>query len=152
MVDDDLEDEPEGDGLSGFVDRAMTIKVHPDLLRKALREHEQMSPQDRADLTAQMISIIKITEKLKHVKKKDRSTLGHAIHLRLVALSRVHGRPEMRGYSFEKNKDGCSFIHDDVVVAAAQAPLVKVDDYIIAFDEDAFFQVLLRDGRYDGTA
>lgn len=152
VVDDDPDNEPVGGGLSGFVDRAMTIKLHPDLLRKALREHERMPPEDRADLTAQMISIIKILDGVKRVKKRDRPALGHAVHLRLVALARLNDRPEMRAYSLEGKEKGCSFIHDDVVVAASKAPLVQVDEYTIAFDEDAFFQILLRDGRHDGRA
>lgn len=152
VIDDDLDDDEEPGSLSDFVREAMTIKVHPDLMRKAMRAHAEMAPEDRRDLTMQMLSTIKIVEALKRVKKRDRSALSHALHLRMMALARLNARPEMRAYSIEGKEEGCLLIHDDVVVAAAHAPLVKVDDHTIAFDEDAFFQILLRDGRHDGRA
>lgn len=152
MAGDDLEDEEEPGSLTGFVGEAMRIKVHPDLMRKAMRAHAEMAPEDRRDLTMQMLSTIKIVEKLRRVKSRDRSALSHALHLRMMALARLNDRPEMRAYSLEGKEKGCLLIHDDVVVAASKAPLVQVDDYTVAFDEDAFFQILLRDGRHDGSA
>lgn len=149
---DDVEDDEASDGITEHLRAALTIKVHPDLLRKALRAHAKMPPDDRRDLTAQMIMIIKIVEKQRRVKDRDRPVLNHAIHLRLEALNRLHDRPEMRGYSFEKVEDGCSYVHDDLVVAASTAPLVQRDEFTIEFDINAFFKLLLRDGRHDGTA
>lgn len=154
VVDDDLDDDEEPGSLSDFVREAMTKTVHPNLLRQALRDHEKMPAEDRGDLGAQTISIIKLVEKRSRRKltRWERTTLVHAIHLRLVAMAHLNDRPEMRAYALEGKEKGCSFIHDDVVVAASKAPLVKVDDHTIAFDEDAFFQILLRDGRHDGSA
>lgn len=152
MVGDDLDDEEDVGSISDFVREAMTIKVHPDLMRKAMRAHAEMAPTDRGDLTMQILSTIKIVETLKRVKKRDRSTLAHALHLRMTALARLSGRPEFNGYATGKTKDGAVYIRDDMIVAAASAPLIVKDERTIEFDPDAIFQMLLKDGRHDGNA
>lgn len=152
MVGDDLDDEEDIDSVSDFVREAMTIKVHPDLMRKALRAHAEMAPTDRGDLTMQMLSTIKIVETLKRVKKRDQSTLAHALHLRMTALARLSGRTEFNGYATGKTKDGAVYIRDDMIVAAAAAPLIAKDERTIEFDPDAIFRILLKNGRHDGTA
>jgi hypothetical protein len=152
VVDDDLDDDEEPGSLGDFVRKAMTIKVHPDLMRKAMRAYANMAPEDRGDLTMQMLSTTKIVEALKRVKKRDRSALAHALHLRMTALARLSGRPEFNGYATGKTKDGAVYIRDEMIVAAASAPLTAKDERTIEFDPDVIFQLLLKDGRHDGRA
>jgi hypothetical protein len=91
-------------------------------------------------------------EALKRVKKRDRSALAHALHLRMTALARLSGRPEFNGYATGKTKDGAVYIRDEMIVAAASAPLTAKDERTIEFDPDVIFQLLLKDGRHDGRA
>lgn len=142
----------EGDGIGDFVRSAMIIEVHPDLMRRAMRAHAEMSPEGRGDLTMQLLSPIKVVHGLKRVKKRDRAALGHALYLRIAALARLSARPEFRGYATEEVKDGAVFIRDELIVAAASAPLIATDKHTIEFDADALFQIMLRDGPHDGTA
>ena len=152
MHDEDADDQSEVGTQTGFVEEAMRIKVHPDLMRKAMRAHAEMAPEDRSDLTMQMLSTIKIVEALKRVKKRDRSALAHALHLRMTALARLSERLEFNGYATGKTKDGAVYIRDEMIMAAASAPLIVKDERTIEFDPDAIFQMLLKDGRHDGSA
>ena len=115
MHDEDADDQSEVGTLTGFVEEAMLIKVHPDLMRKAMRAHAGMAPKDRSDLTMQMLSTIKIVEALKRVKKRDRSALAHALHLRMAALARLSERLEFNGYATGKTKDGAVYIRDEMM-------------------------------------
>ena len=91
-------------------------------LRKALRDHERCPPKI-GGIWAQTISIIKLSRRgVGGSCLGERTTLVHAIHLRLVAMARLDDRPEM---GFRGKEEGSSFIHDDVVVAASKAPLVQ---------------------------
>jgi hypothetical protein len=129
------------------------VPVEPAQLSTALRLFEQMNPDDRADLGARALELIKHFHKPGNEPKNlEIGDLVSAIQFRLQAFATLHDRPEMSAWARPSTEEGCDYINGALLEAAATEPIVRLDEYNITFDPNSFFKRVLAVSDLEGEA
>jgi hypothetical protein len=81
---------------------------------------------------------------------EQRGDLAMAINFRLMALARLMEKGGGRGWT-APGKEGCTFVHEELVQAAAEEPMIEVESQI-TFDPESFHRRLLALAEPHGEA
>jgi hypothetical protein len=127
-----------GGNMSGIVERILEVEVSSDDMRRALQAINALPAEDRGDIAARAICLMRLFE---HGSRSELSARVAAIDWRFQALSRLAARAEFKAWSLPGAHDAVE-IAPDVLEAAASEPLIEVDNQP-GFDADAFFIRLL---------
>ncbi|WP_156652628.1 hypothetical protein [Methylobacterium sp. Leaf86] len=112
------------------------------LLAEAMERHSNMPPEDRGVFEAIAFELFRfLTEK--GFEGSRHGDLAMAINFRLTALARLVQGDQVRGWTLPGDTEGLTYLHADVLKAAAKEPLVEDDKGQAAFDGPAFAQHVL---------
>ena len=131
-----------------LLERANKTKVEPELMEDILKAVAELPADDR-DFEGTTIEIVKRVGALELTDRK-RGDLAMAINFRLMALARLMEHGGGRGWT-APGKDGCTFVHDELVRTAAEEPMIEVDGEL-QFDGDSFHRRLLALAAMHGEA
>lgn len=135
--------------MPDFLDLANKAPLTPALLSGAMEAIADMPEQDRRDMTARMLTIIRFLDW--HSAADERQSLGLAINFRLQALARLIAEGGIRGFRHPGAKKVMDWLHEDVIRAAVAVPLRVRDDDAV-FDKDEFHDHLLAIASPSGAA
>jgi hypothetical protein len=127
---------------------ANKAKVDPQLMEEVLKAVDELPPEDR-DFEGMSITIVRLVSEL-GLPERDRMKLGLAINFRMMALGRLTQQGGGRGWTFPGG-EGCTYLHEELIRAAAEEPMVMVDDEV-TFDPDSFHRRLLALAEPHGEA
>lgn len=128
--------------------RVNKTKVDPQLMEEILEAVAEL-PADHRDFEGTTIEIVKRVADL-GLPERDRMDLSMAINFRFMAFARLMQDGGGRGWR-EAGKDGCTFVHGELVQAAAEEPVIERDEQIV-FDADSFHRRLLALAEMHGEA
>jgi hypothetical protein len=128
--------------------RANETKVDPQLMGEILEAVADLPADDR-DFEGTTIEIVKRVHEL-DLPDEQRGDLAMAINFRLMALARKMEKGGGRG-STAPGKEGCTFVHEELVQAAAEEPMIEVESQI-TFDPESFHRRLLALAEPHGEA
>jgi hypothetical protein len=111
--------------MSRFLESINRQVVPPDLMADVVKLHNELQPDDRRDLTEQILCIIKAAFAVETAE--DRGRLGSSIMFRLEALAKFLSRESGHKLAIA-GRDGVVRVPWELVVAAAQEPLVEGPD------------------------
>lgn len=131
-----------------LLERANKTKVEPELLGDILKAVAEL-PAGKRDFEGTTIEIVRRVGELKLPDRK-RGDLAMAINFRLMALARLMEAGGGRGWT-APGQDGCTFVHEELVRAAAEEPMVEVDAEL-QFDAETFHRRLLALAEMHGEA
>ena len=138
--------------MSKFLERVARTPVPAELLKEALEAIADLPAEDRQDLTGRALAVIRLLEQRKAAKSlRQRGNLVTGIHFRLEALARLHDEPAYKAWSMQSGEPGMSYVHDDLVTAAASEPLI-LEEHGARFDPDSFFRRVLKASEGSGRA
>ena len=134
----------------GYIARVNRTRVTPEHLIEANLAIAEMVPEDRRDMTARAVRIIRLLEE-KNMKGRNRPDMLTAITFRLEALARLELQKhrEMGAWSRPGDETGQVFAHEDLFKAAALEPLISESERP-AFEPVSFFQRLLSISKEQG--
>jgi hypothetical protein len=127
---------------------ANRAKVDPQLMEQVLEAVDALPPEHR-DFEGMTIEIVKLVSEL-GLPERERTKLSLAINFRLMALGRLTKSGGGRGWTFPAGK-GCTYLHEELIRAAAEEPMILVDDDV-SFDADSFHRRLLALAEPHGEA
>jgi hypothetical protein len=128
--------------------RANQTKVDPKLIGEILEAVADL-PVGQRDFEGTTIEIVKRVGGL-GLPDRERGDLAMAINFRLMALARLMEKGGGRGWTMPGN-EGCTFVHEELVQAAAEEPMIEVDAQI-TFDPESFHRRLLALAEPHGEA
>jgi hypothetical protein len=128
--------------------RANETKVDPQLMGEILEAVADLPADDR-DFEGTTIEIVKRVHEL-DLPDEQRGDLAMAINFRLMALARLMEKGGGRGWT-APGKEGCTFVHEELVQAAAEEPMIEVESQI-TFDPESFHRRLLALAEPHGEA
>ncbi len=131
-----------------IIKRANKTKVHPKLMEQVLDEVAEMPAEDRG-FEGATFAVVKLVAEM-GLPERQRMDLGLAINFRLMALARLTESGGGRGWTLP-GEEGCTFIHGELVRAAAEEPMIEVDGQV-AFDPESFHRRLLALAETHGQA
>jgi hypothetical protein len=125
--------------VPAIVREIFDAKVSAADMESALKAINAMPGEDRIDITARTICLIKLFDHRRD--QTDVATLISAIDFRFEALAKLSRRPEFGCWSMPR-RDGSNSVAITVLEAAATEPLIELQKRP-AFDADSFFKRLL---------
>lgn len=137
--------------MSSFLEKVNRTKVAPELLGEAMQMHAEMSPEDRGVFEARAIALFQMLTD-KGFKGRRHSDLALAIDFRLQALSRLIEADVTRGWTLPGGADGRSYLHADLIEAAAREPVIESADKQASFNPDSFGRRLMELTQTKGQA
>lgn len=135
-------------GRMKLLKRVNRTKVAPQLIEDVLEAVADL-PAHLRDFEGTTIEIAKCVAELE-LPERQRMDLGLAINFRLMAFARLMSDGGGRGWKLPGN-DGCTFVHGELVRAAAEEPVIEVDEQVM-FDADSFHRRLLALAEMHGEA
>lgn len=126
--------------MSGFLMRANEAPLTVELLADAMEAIADMPDEDRRDMTARMLCIIRHLEDAGVGDK--RADLGLAINFQLHALAQLTAAGGLRGFRHVGAEQGMDWLHKDVIRATVEVPLREIDGDA-AFEAQEFHDRLL---------
>jgi hypothetical protein len=134
-----------------FLKRVNRTPVSSTILGEAMERHSNMPVEDRGMFEAIAFEMFRyLTEK--GFEGNRLSDLAVAINFRLTALARLVQGDQVRGWTLPGDTDGLTYLHADVLKAAAKEPLTEDDKGQAVFDGPAFAQHVLRVSAARGRA
>ena len=137
--------------MPSFLDKVNRTMVAPELLGEAMQMHAEMPVEDRRVFEGRSVALFQMLTD-KGFKGRRHVDLAIAIEFRLQALSRLVDAGATRGWTLPGDADGRTYLHADLVWAAAREPLVESADKQASFDSDGFSRRLLELTEAKGQA
>lgn len=134
--------------MNKTLQRANHAPVTAELLGGALEAINEMAAEDRSDMTARLLRIIRY---LDEQGVDERASILTAIEFRLEALARLSLDGDLKGFRHPSSENGAEWIHEDVVRCAAEIPL-RARRHRLFFDRDEFHNHLLEIATPAGAA
>lgn len=117
-----------------MVERIADCRVTQEDLEVALTAFNKMKEEDRRDITARTMQLIRLFDKERPFREV--SDIISAVEFRLEAFSRIASHPELRTF-FPSKEDGAAMISQPVLHLVATEPLLSKQDRP-AFDVKSF--------------
>lgn len=134
-----------------YLRRVNRTRVSSTILAEAMERHSNMPAEDRGVFEAFAFELFRfLTEK--GFQGNRHSDLAIAINFRLTALARLVQGDQVRGWTLPGDTEGMTYLHADVMKAAAKEPLVEDDNGQAVFDGPAFAQHVLSVAAARGRA
>ena len=137
--------------MSSFLDKVNRTMVAPELLGEAMQMHAETQTDDRRVFKARSIALFQMLANRGFTGRRH-ADLAVAIEFRLQALSRLVEAGIARGWTLAGDADGRTYLHADVLWAAAREPLIESADKQASFDADGFSRRLLELTEAKGQA
>ena len=137
--------------MPSFLDKVNRTMVAPELLGEAMQMHAEMPVQDRRVFEGRSVALFQMLAD-KGFKGRRHADLALAIEFRLQALSRLIDDGIARGWTLPSGADGRTYLHADVLWAAAREPLIESADKQASYDPDGFSRRLLELTEAKGRA
>ena len=137
--------------MSSFLEKANRTKVTAELLGEVMQMHAEMRPEERGVFEARAIAVFQLLTD-KGFKGRRHSDLAMAIDFRLQALSRLIEADRTRGWTLPGGADGRSYLHADLLKAAAREPIIENADKQASFNPDSFSRRLMELTQAKGQA
>jgi len=137
--------------MPSFLDKVNRTMVAPELLGEAMQMHAEMPVENRSVFEARSIALFQLLTE-KGFKGRRHADLAMAIKFRLQALSRLIESGITRGWTLPGDADGRTYLHADVLWAAAREPLIESADKQASYDPDGFSRRLLELTEAKGQA
>jgi len=134
--------------MARLLERANLTKVDPHLMEDVLEAVADLPAEDRG-LESTMFLIVKRVAEL-GLPQPERKDLSMAINFRFMAFARLMERGAGKGWP-QPGADGCTYVHSELIRAAAEEPMIEVDDDV-ALDSDSFHRRLLALAEMHGEA
>lgn len=131
--------------------RVNRTRVSPALLAEAMELHSDMPAEDRPAFEARAFELFRFLTG-KGFEGTRLSDLAVAINFRLTALAYLVQGDQMRGWTLPGDTEGLTYLHADVLKAAAKEPLIEDAEGKAAFDGPTFSERLLRVSAVRGRA
>ena len=131
-----------------MVDKLNETPIAAELLGGAMEAVAELPPEDRRDMTTQMLCIIEHVEKT--TKGKAEAGVGAALYFRMLALGKLTSDYPLPGFA-SPDFNGAKLLHPDVIRCAAEQPLIMIGEDV-AFDAGAFQIRLLDIAEAAGSA
>lgn len=128
--------------MTGFDERIHAQIVPADLLADVITMHSNLDPDDRRDITEQMLCLVKTLHPIETAEAKG--VMGMAIHCRIVALSGLLRDGNVLGRLVPKATNGAHLISPEVIQCAAQASIMSRENGPAEFDENEFVERYLK--------
>jgi hypothetical protein len=80
------------------------------------------------------------------------SDLALAINFRITAVTQLVRDDHVKGWTLSDREEGISYLHADIIKAAAKEPLIEDSDSAVAFDENSFVRRVLHLTQARGRA
>jgi hypothetical protein len=134
-----------------FGDSIKTAIVTVADMKAALDAVDNLPEEDRKDFTGRTIAIMRAFGLLRQTQRKnftdsdrERIAKATAVQIRIEAMARLAEHPKFNAWSRESGiDDGMVLIREDMLRAAAEAPLYDEQGKGSYFDPDEFFTLLL---------
>lgn len=122
--------------------------VDPQLMEEILVAVAEL-PKGQRDFEGTTIEIVKRVGELE-LGDRERGELAMALSFRFRALAQLMENGGGRGWT-TPGKDGCTFVHGELVRAAAEEPLIEVGNRV-EFAPESFHRRLLALAEVHGEA
>ena len=137
--------------MPSFLEKVNRTLVAPELLGEAMQMHAEMPVEDRRVFEGRSVALFQMLTD-KGFKGRRHADLAMAIEFRLQALSRLIEAGITRGWTLPGGADGRTYLHADVLWAAAREPLIESADKQPSFDPDGFSRRLMELTQAKGQA
>jgi hypothetical protein len=117
-------------------------KVSADLLGEVMVMYASLPSEEWEDFDLKITRVIELLNKKNYGKKSD--YLAMAVAIRLMALDSVLLNDEFKGFRYPRDASGISYIHGDLLKAAAEEPILEGPQGQPIFEVEAFRQTVLR--------
>ena len=134
--------------MKKLLKQANKVKVDPEIMTDILQAVASLPAGDR-DFEGTTIEIVKRVADL-DLPERERMDLGLAINFRFMAFARLMQNGGGRGWRLP-GEEGCTFVHEELVQAAAEEPMIEVNEEVV-FDEESFHRRLLALAEPHGEA
>jgi hypothetical protein len=121
----------------GALARVNRTPISPKLLGEAMELHSEMAANDRPVVDAQIFQLIEFL-KDKGFTGRRHSDLVVAINFRLMALARLVQGDHVKGWTVPCQEKDLTYLHGDVLKAAAMEALIEDEDGFVLFDANTF--------------
>jgi hypothetical protein len=135
-----------------FLEIVNRTKVSPALLREVVEMHTAMPPDDRPVFEATAYQIFELLKKKGLRGHRKVADLSMTINFRLIALAQLQRVAAFRGWSMPGEEPGMVRMSGEVLVIAADEPLIENAEKQVAFDLESFRGRLLTITKPDGHA
>jgi hypothetical protein len=124
-----------------------------ELLEAALRVFAEL-PDGRRDFEGRAAAVFRLMDELDFPGVlENRGDIGMSVEFRLEALARLRDSPAYRAWSMRTENADMDLIHRDLLAAAAVEPVIGDESQRrVRFDENGFFERVLRITAADGSA
>jgi hypothetical protein len=132
-----------------FKDDINRMAVSAELLGEVMLMYAEIAPEERG-FEARAIRVAKLLTKKGHDEKCG--MLAVAIIIRLMALDAILADRELQGWTLPSAEPGVSFVHSDILRAAAEEAVIEGSKGQPIFDAANFRQRLLQVAASAGRA
>lgn len=108
----------------GVIDAANKAPLTVKLFEELLAEVDSLPAEDRADMTARTLAMIRYLKDAR-VSDEDRASILISVQFRMIALARLHDEPAFGAWSLKARKSGPDYIHRTLIETAATHPLIE---------------------------
>jgi hypothetical protein len=105
-----------------FMVKANRVRVTAELLGEVFQLAEDLTPSDRGDRPRRLVHLSQFL--VKKGLDDQRKVLAKVIDFRLTAFARLHD-PGREGWTLPGELEGCDCVHDDLLRALADEPLIE---------------------------
>jgi len=139
--------------LMSVIEKASRTPLDPELMKRMLTCIEEMSAEQRGDMTGRSIGLIQFLEKNPSNQETfDRASTLISFEFRMEALARLRKRPEYRAWAMKTEHDGApDLIHEVLIETSAVEPLIERHKRP-AFNPVTFFRAALERSASEGRA
>ena len=116
-----------------FMVKANRVRVTAELLGEVLQLAEDLTPEERGDRPRRLTHLRQFLDG----KGLDdqRRVLAKVVDFRLTAFARLRD-PAVKAWTLPGELEGCDYVHDDLLRALAEEPLIEDTSGQPAFDAD----------------
>ncbi len=136
--------------LQEFKQEVNAAKVSADLLGEVMIMWAALPSEEWKDFDT------KLTRVVEHITRKNKGKedvfLAMVLTLRLMALDSVLHNDEFKGLKYPGTAEGITFVHGDLLKAAAEEPIFEGPEGQPIFEGKAFCQNVLRRAATTGHA
>jgi hypothetical protein len=125
-------------------------KVSADLLGEVMLMYASLSSEEWEDFDLKIIRVIELLKGKNYGKESE--FLAMTIAIRLMALDSILLNAEFRGFQYPRDARGISYIHGDLLKAAAEELILEGPQGQPIFEVEAFRQTVLRIAASKGQA
>jgi hypothetical protein len=134
-----------------FKDDINAVNVSADLLGEVMVMWASLPPQEWSEFEVRVTRVIEFLTK-KNNYGKDPTFLACAITIRLMALNSVLNDTEFRGLLLPASQDGITYVHGDLLKAAAEGLVLEGPKGQPIFEAEPFRQRVLQMTESRGCA